>query len=331
MVVGIMFAPLIASSLGPTFSSVVDAALGWRAVLWASGLLAALGQLMFLACFRETYPVALARRKTEKRPGGLLTAVLRPFVVFFGSGVLMVLSAFGALVFSYFYTIATTMPTVLEDVYSFEPGTTGSAFLANGEFMLPFLPPSANCSTDADSPGFGTLIGVTICRLSLDRIYVRLAAANTDGVGLPEYRLPLTIVGIFTRPGGVALYGWCAEHHLPLPLFLFSVVCIRVSMMLAFVPIMPYVVDACGVYAASALTGVIVTRCLTGAFLPLLTAAMVRHLGYGWGFSVLAMVNVVFGLIPIALLRYGPTWRQSSEYTQLLRLPETFTPEDRQA
>jgi hypothetical protein len=167
--------------------------------------------------------------------------------------------------------------------------------------------------------------------LSLDRIYVRLAAANPDGAGLPEYRLPLTIVGILTLPGGVALYGWCAEHHLPLPLFLFSVVWIRVSMMLAFVPIMPYVVDACGIYAASALTGVIVTRCLTGAFLPLLTAVMVSHLSYGWGFSVLALVNVVFGLIPIGLLRYGRSWRQSSKYTQTLYLPGRFTSEDRQA
>jgi MFS family permease len=131
----IMFAPLLASSLGPAFSSLVDAALGWRAVLWTSALLAALGQLLFLACFRETYPGALASKKAEKRSQGLGTAVLRPFVVFFGSGVLMVLSAYGALVFSYFYIIATTMPTVLEDVYSFEPGTTGPAFLANGESM----------------------------------------------------------------------------------------------------------------------------------------------------------------------------------------------------
>lgn len=160
---------------------------------------------------------------------------------------------------------------------------------------------------------------------------MRLAAASPDGAGLPEYRLPLTIAGILTLPGGVALYGWCAEHHLPLPLFLFSVVWIRVSMMLAFVPIMPYVVDACGIYAASALTGVIVTRCLTGAFLPLLTAVMVSHLSYGWGFSALALVNVVFGLIPIGLLRYGHTWRQSSKYTQTYHLPGGFTSEDHQA
>lgn len=135
----IMFAPLIASSLGPSFSSVVNAALGWRAVLWASVLLASLGQLMFLTCFHETYPVALVHKKAEKRSKGLLTAVLRPFVVFVGSGVLMLLSAYGAFMFSYFYTIATTMPTVLENVYSFEPGMTGPAFLANGEPM-PLFP-----------------------------------------------------------------------------------------------------------------------------------------------------------------------------------------------
>jgi len=151
--------------------------------------------------------------------------------------------------------------------------------------------------------------------LSLDRIYVKLSNDN-KGVGRPEFRLPLTLIGTATMPPAVALYGWCAEYRLPLYLFLISVVWIRVSMTLAFLPLMPYVVDACGIYSASALTGMIVIRCLAGAFLPLATAGMIEHLGYGRGFTTLAVVSLVAGLIPALVLRFGSRWRQRSKYTK---------------
>lgn len=175
--------------------------------------------------------------------------------------------------------------------------------------FLPIRTSPANAS-----PGLGSLIGVGICNLSLDRIYIKLRAAS-NGVGLPEYRLPLTIIGSLTLPPAVALYGWSAELQLPLALFILSVVWIRVSMTLAFLPLISYVVDACGQYSASALTGIIVTRCLAGAFLPLGTTALTERLGYGWGFTMLAAFSMTVGLIPVLLLRYGARWRQCSKYT----------------
>ncbi|KFY17539.1 hypothetical protein V492_00598 [Pseudogymnoascus sp. VKM F-4246] len=295
----IMLAPLIASSVGPAFSSAITENLGWRAVLWIGFALAALCELAFLTCFRETYKVSILRRKVtrlrretsdtssirsfrkdtnlEKGSKGLWTCIMRPAVVFIGSGVLAALSLFGSVIFSYIYIVPVTLPTILEEVYLFSPAKIGSVFLANG---------------------LGTLIGVIICKFNLDRIYTKLSAAN-KGVGLPEYRLPLSIIGVFTLPPAVALYGWCAEFQLPLALFILSVVWIRVSMTLALLPLMPYVVDACGLYSASALTGVVVTRCLAGAFLPLATAVMIERLGYGWGFTMLAMLTMTVGLIPI--------------------------------
>ncbi|PHH89384.1 hypothetical protein CDD83_6166 [Cordyceps sp. RAO-2017] len=304
----LMLAPLVGSSLGPTFSSAVAHRLGWRAVVWTSAALAGLSELVFFTYFRETYIVAILRRAgggpalrkeagldlAAARPPSLRTCMMRPAVVFFGSGVLAAMSLFGAVIFAYLYVVSVSLPTILTDRYGFEPAMTGSAFLANG---------------------LGTLIGVVICKMCLDSIYVRLSAAN-KGVGQPEYRLPLIIVGVFTLPPAVALYGWCAEHRLPLSLFLLSAVWIRASMTLAFLPLMPYVVDACGLYSASALTGVIVTRCLAGAFLPLLTTWLTESLGYGWGFTLLGAFSFVVGIIPMLILRYGSRWRQRSEYTK---------------
>lgn len=137
---------------------------------------------------------------------------------------------------------------------------------------------------------------------------------KNDGVGLPEYRLPLAIVGAFILPLGIALYGWCAEYRLPLWLLYVSVVWIRMALMLAFLPLMAYVVDAYGIYSASAMTGVIVVRCLAGAFLPVVTVLVIQDLGYGWGFATLSALCLVLGFLPVVIMRYGSRCRQAAAY-----------------
>lgn len=169
--------------------------------------------------------------------------------------------------------------------------------------------------TDFACTGLGTLIGVTICNLCLDRIYFKLRDANR-GVGLPEHRLPLAMVGILTLPPAVALYGSCAQYRLPLVLLIASVVWIRASMMLAYLPLMAYVVDACVLYSASALTGVVVMRCLAGAFLPLVVALLAEHLGYVRAFGMLGALTLALGLIPVLIFKHGARWRQRCEYTR---------------
>jgi len=151
--------------------------------------------------------------------------------------------------------------------------------------------------------------------VALDGIYVRLRDRN-GGVGRPEHRLPLAAVGGLTLPAAVLAYGWIAQERWPLALLLASVGAMGFTFTLAFMPLMAYVVDATGLYSASAMTGLIVTRCLTSTFLPLATAPLIDRLGYGWGFSVLAAVCLFTAPIPILLMRYGQRWRAYSRYTR---------------
>jgi len=160
------------------------------------------------------------------------------------------------------------------------------------------------------------VISFVISKVFLDKIYVKLRNFN-NGIGLPEHRLPLSIIGAFTLPPAVMLYGWCAEYKLPLPILLFSMTWLRISMMLASSPLTAYIVDACGLYSASAMAGLISVRCLAGAFLPLFIAQLTDKLGYGGGFSVLGAFGSVFALIPVLVLRYGAQWRQRSRYTAI--------------
>ena len=163
--------------------------------------------------------------------------------------------------------------------------------------------------------GVGSTIGVVICRQYLDRTYIKLSTAN-NGVGHPEHRLPLSIAAGFCMPPALMLCGWCAELKLPLPLLLLCLVWLRVCLVLCMVPVMSYIVDACGIYAASALTGVITIRCLAGVFFPLATAHLIDCIGYGWGYTSLGLLGLAVAVIPALVLRYGSYWRQHSKYTR---------------
>jgi hypothetical protein len=149
----------------------------------------------------------------------------------------------------------------------------------------------------------------------LDRIYVKLGAAN-GGNAIPEHRMPLVIASAFLLPASVALYGWAAQKHWPVPILLFSVGFMGFSLIIGMVPLMAYVVDAFGLYSASALTAVLIARCLMSTFLPLAVVPLTDALGYGFGFLVLATAFLVMAPIPIVVMRYGSRWRQSSDYTK---------------
>ncbi|KAI1453459.1 major facilitator superfamily transporter [Annulohypoxylon moriforme] len=310
----IQLAPLIGGAVGPAISGAIAETLGWRKAMWMSVILATACEVVFLTLFRETYKVPILRRKAARlrRETGnaslrtvfdaddspkakkIWTAIARPFTVLAGSGVLQALSLFGSIVFTYFYITATTLPDVLETMYGFSPAAAGSALVT---FSI------------------GSAFSLIICNLTLDRIYIKLRDSH-KGVGRPEYRLPLVIIGGIALPFVVAGYGWAIQTHSSAALVLSSVIGIGVTLMLGFLPLYAYVVDAFGLYAASAMTAVIVMRCLAGTFLPLAIEPLVNKFGYGGGLSILGVASLFLAPIPVLVLRYGSKWRQSSKYTR---------------
>jgi MFS family permease len=330
----IMFIPLMGGTVGPALSGVIVQSLGWRTIIWISVALACICQLMFLVFFRETYKAQILKQKEvrlrmkignpmagSEKDGrdkvdlmGLRDSIIRPVMVLFNSSVLAALLLFGSFTFAHFYIVSTTLPDILEGIYGLSPTATGLAFIANGESTAGIFPISAGFQLIESSQGLGTVISFIISKVFLDKIYVKLRAFN-DGIGLPEYRLPLSIIGALALPPAVILYGWCAENKLPLPILLFSMICLRISMMLGSIPLTAYIVDACGIYSASAMAALISVRCLAGAFLPLSIAQLTGRFGYGGGFSVLGAFGLIFALIPVLVLRYGEQWRQRSRYT----------------
>ncbi|CAG9988284.1 unnamed protein product [Clonostachys byssicola] len=311
----VQFAPVLGGTIGAAASGAISELLGWRSVLGTSILMASLCQLGFLVYYRESYKPAILRKRAvalhEKMDDissvdnlgeslflgqastGILLSLLRPALIIFDSGVLAALSVFGCVLFAHYCVQNVTLPLILEDTYGMSPAEAGKAFLANGA---------------------GSIIGIVICKFTIDRIYLGLRAAN-KGIGRPEYRLPMAIIAALMMPLALALYGLCAEYRLPLGVLLVSVAWTRMCIVLGLVPVMAYAVDACSLYSASAATGIVVLRCIAGASLPLLTVQMVECVGYGSSYILLSAISLGLGLIPILVMRFGPHWRQRSGYT----------------
>lgn len=146
----VMLAPLLGGAIGPTVAGALAKETGWREVMWLACGLACVCEVVYLAFFRETYKVVILRRRaarlrretgdqtlrTEFDEGersklkATLDSMVRPFVVISGSFVLQIFSLWGALIFSFFYIMSTTLPDFLADVYNFDEAERGVAFLS---------------------------------------------------------------------------------------------------------------------------------------------------------------------------------------------------------
>jgi hypothetical protein len=155
-----------------------------------------------------------------------------------------------------------------------------------------------------------------MCNLFLDRLYNVLGKSH-GATARPEYRLPFLIAGAGFMPVSVGLYGWISESHWPVYLLLSSVALMGCFLLLISVSLASYIIDAFGLYSASAMTIVLIGRCLGGTLLPLAIPPLTDALGLGIGFMVIAGISLALLPLPIAVMRYGPIWRQNSVYTKI--------------
>jgi MFS family permease len=143
----IMLAPLIGGAIGPAISGAIAQTMGWKRILVIAVGLAILCEVLFLTCFRETYKMAILRRRNDAARAGeeegkhegarkLRQSITRPFAVLFGSSVLILLSLFASVAFSFFYVISVSLPGILVERYGFTPAQTGSAFVSFSKWQM---------------------------------------------------------------------------------------------------------------------------------------------------------------------------------------------------
>jgi multidrug resistance protein len=306
-------APLLGPALGPIAGGFITENTTWRWVFYATTIADGLIQISGLFFLQETYPpVLLQRRKHRliKETGNnelhtdwddpnrtliqtVKTALGRPFKLLGTQIIIQVLTLYMAYLYGINYLVLSTFPTLWTEVYHESIGIGGLNYI---------------------SLGVGLFIGTQICAPTQDRIYRALKKRN-GGVGKPEFRVPLMILGALCVPIGLFWYGWSAQAKIHWVMPNIGVAIFGAGIVTGFQCIQTYLVDAYTKYAASAIGAVTVLRSLAGFGFPLFAPYMYEKLHYGWGNSLLGFIAIVLGWpAPFLLWKYGETLRKKSVY-----------------
>lgn len=308
-------APLLGPAIGPIAGGFIVEKVSWRWIFHATTIVDALVQIAGFFLLQETYPLVLLDRKKRlliKATGNLdlytgfdcpdrtiwktlRISLTRPFVLLGTQPIIQVLAVYVAYLFGLMYLLLSTFPKLWEDRYGESVSIAGLNYI---------------------SLGSGFFLGTQICAPLQDRIFRKLKSRN-NGLGRPEFRVPLMVPAALMVPIGLFLYGWAAQAHTHWIVPNLGTTVAAAGIYLGFLCIQTYIVDTYTTYAASAIAATTVLRSLAGFGLPLFAPYMYSALDYGWGNTLLGLVAIALGWpAPILLWRYGQMLRDRSTFAR---------------
>lgn len=297
--------PLLGPAVAPIFGGLIVQNVSWRWIFWSIAAFTAITQVIGLFVLRETYaPVLLARRSqlstdtTTAKPSQpplttlIAKALKRPLNLLFTQPILQCLATYQLYNYGVIYLVLTTFPTMWAKVYHETPAIASLNYVSIGL-------------------GFG-LASIFAGPLN-DRIYIHLKRTRGNGVGRPEFRVPLMFPASVLVVSGLFIYAWTVHFHthwiLPnIGIFLFSTGCI-----ISYQCAQTYNIDTYTTHAASSMSAVVMLRSFAGFGFPLFAPSLYEKLGYGWGNSLLGFVAIGIGMsAPVAFWIWGERLRKRS-------------------
>ncbi|ORY15542.1 membrane transporter [Clohesyomyces aquaticus] len=300
---GILFGPV----LGPICGGFVAQRAGWRWDFWVVFIAGVIITTGIIVMGRETNPTVLIDRKTarlrkehnrpelrniytHKQEAATLTTryilsrgMFRPLKLLFTSPIVFLLSLYVSFVFGLLFLLFTTITGVYIQTYGWSPELCGLAYLG---------------------VGLGNFCGIIVVARTSDATIIRLTKRN-NGVYEPEMRLPTCVFFGALIPISFFWYGWATHQKTHWIVPIIGLFPFGAGMMGVFAPIQTYLIDSFPQYAASAVAGMTVIRCLFGAVLPLGAPSMYKQLGLGWGNSLLGFIAVAMIPAPALIYKYG--------------------------
>ncbi|KAF8453284.1 major facilitator superfamily domain-containing protein [Kalaharituber pfeilii] len=234
------------------------------------------------------------RAATNRTPiQAVIKSCYTPFQLLFHEPIVSMLNTWTAVLMGILYLFFAAFPKVFRNVYGFRLQLTGLTFLGIG---------------------FGMVVSL-LSQPYWKRRYERAKIRNGDGGATPEMRLIPSMLGGILAPIGV---GWFAGTirdgvHWIVPIL--AGIPFGLGVILCFISVQAYLVDAYPLYAASALACHIFMRTTLAAIFPLFEAQMYERLGYQWASGLLAFLILIMTPLPFLFAKYGAEIRASSRFT----------------
>lgn len=300
-------APFLGPVLGPMIGGFLGMHAGWS---WAMGFLAAFSGTVWIMgslLIPETYAPVLLRRRAERLShlsgkvyrskleidqgkaslkDSFRIALSRPWILLFQEPIVFLLSLYMAIVYGTLYMMFAAFPIVYQEGRGWNQGVGGLAFLG----MI-----------------VGMLLAVSYVLWDNKR-YVQTQDRH-GGHAPPEARLPPMMVAAVAIPVGLFWFAWANSPSIHFMASVAAGAPFGFGMVLVFLGIINYLVDAYTIFAASVLAANSVLRSCFGAAFPLFTTYMYRRLGIHWASSVPAFLALACLPFPFLLYRYGPAIR----------------------
>jgi hypothetical protein len=159
----------------------------------------------------------------------------------------------------------------------------------------------------------GMLFAVTYSITPENGRYQRVVDKH-GGIAPPEARLPGTILGGICLPIGLFWFAWTNGPDMPWAASMAAGIPFGFGMVLVFLGIMNYLIDAYTIFAASVLAANSVLRSCFGAAFPLFTRQMYAKLGIHWASSIPAFLALACVPFPFLFYFYGEQVRLKSKY-----------------
>lgn len=307
-------APFMGPTLGPIVGGFVGQTVGWR---WVEGVMAMFSGICWIIgsfSVPETYAPFLLRRRSaalskqtgkvylsilEVRGGRISpkaafkTAISRPWLLLFREPIVLLLSTYMAIIYGTLFMMFGAFPIVFQEGRGWSQGIGGLAFLG---------------------VAVGMIIGV-IYTIPDNKRYIRVAAKSPGGKAPPEARLSPGMLASLFLPVGLFWFAWTNYSSIHWIVPIMAGAPFGFGMVLVFLSIMNYLIDAYTIYAASVLAANSVLRSLFGAIFPLFTTQMYANLGIHWASSVPAFLALMCVPFPFLFYKYGAGIRKRCKYS----------------
>ncbi|ORY11706.1 major facilitator superfamily domain-containing protein [Clohesyomyces aquaticus] len=305
----VFMGPLLAPFIG---GFITESYLGWRWTEYISSIMgwASFALLMFF--LEETYPpVVLVAKASELRRRTknwgihakqeeievdfkelLVKNVSRPMRILFTEPIVLLITIYMSFIYGLLYLFLTAYALVFQGVYGWNAGVGGLAY-------------------------FGMVVGEMIAFIVVvldNPRYIRKLEANNN-IPVPEWRLPISLLGGVLFAGGLFWFGWSGytgQIHWIVPVL--SGLFTGFGIFSIFLSLLNYIVDAYLMFAASAIAANTFMRSIFGGVFPLFATYMFEGMGIQWASTLLGCVAVLLVPMPIVFYVYGKKIRLKSKF-----------------